>query len=306
MSGLKGDYMGFTYNGVHSSDLGIVRVSNGSRFDENLLPTIQDKTVQVPGGDGTYYFGSYYTQRQINVSFAFDGLDEDRVQQIRKLFGDKKIHELVFDETPYKAYFAKVTGSTTLKYLPFGEGEVNRVFKGEGSLQFTCYNPYAVCKKKFLNEYDCDNVDEWALGSGLKEEQDSLDRLIDNKIELYNPGVKDAECIITLRADDQCAGYKLQLMFADEQVGEIEIEWDPDSTNIPKYFILDSKTNLVHGADSNKNNNGNIYNEFIVSGDFFNIPIGDSRILVQKIDASGTNMEQLDEDVSISYNYYYF
>jgi hypothetical protein len=66
-----------------------------------------------------------------------------------------------------------------------------------------------------LSEYDCENVDEWALGSGLKEEQDSLDRLIDNKIELYNPGVKDAECIIILRAD-QCAGYKLQLMSADE------------------------------------------------------------------------------------------
>jgi hypothetical protein len=40
MSEFKGDYMGFTYNGSHSSDLGIVRVSNGSRFDENLLPTL--------------------------------------------------------------------------------------------------------------------------------------------------------------------------------------------------------------------------------------------------------------------------
>ena len=65
MSVLKGDYIGFSYGinhktgrPMHSSDLGIVRTSNGSRFDENLLPTMQDKTVQVPGGDGTYYFGS--------------------------------------------------------------------------------------------------------------------------------------------------------------------------------------------------------------------------------------------------------
>jgi hypothetical protein len=36
----KGDYMGFTYNHVHSSELGIVRVSDGSRFNENLLPTM--------------------------------------------------------------------------------------------------------------------------------------------------------------------------------------------------------------------------------------------------------------------------
>jgi phage-related protein len=57
------DYIGFTYNNVHSSDLGIVRVNNGSRFEENLLPTIKDKTVEVPGRDGVYYFGSQYTQR---------------------------------------------------------------------------------------------------------------------------------------------------------------------------------------------------------------------------------------------------
>jgi hypothetical protein len=39
------DYIGFTFNGVHSSDLGIMRVSDGSRYNDSLLPTIQDKTV---------------------------------------------------------------------------------------------------------------------------------------------------------------------------------------------------------------------------------------------------------------------
>ena len=48
----KGDYLGFTFNGKHSSNFGIVRTSSGSRFDEDLLPTIQDKSVQVPGKDG--------------------------------------------------------------------------------------------------------------------------------------------------------------------------------------------------------------------------------------------------------------
>ena len=57
----RADYIGFYFNGYHSSELGIVRVSDGSRFNENLLPTIQDKTVQIPGGDGMYHFGSYYT-----------------------------------------------------------------------------------------------------------------------------------------------------------------------------------------------------------------------------------------------------
>ena len=153
MSEFKGDYMGFTYNGVHSSVLGIVRTSDGSRFNENLLPTIQDKTVQVPGGDGTQYFGSYYTQRQFSVSFAFDSLTEEQVARLKSHFGDKQIHDLIFDETPYKVYSAKVTGTATLKHIPFGEGTTGRTYKGEGTIQFTCYWPFARCRFKSKEEY---------------------------------------------------------------------------------------------------------------------------------------------------------
>ena len=173
MSVLKGDYIGFSYGTnpetgkpMHSSDLGIVRTSDGSRFNENLLPTIQDKTVQVPGGDGTYYFGSYYTQRQFPVSFAFDGLTEEQINTLKRHFGDKKIHDLIFDETPYKIYRAKVTGTATIKYIPFDEGSTHRLYKGEGSIQFTCYYPFARCafsdtatKESLRATYP--NVDEW-------------------------------------------------------------------------------------------------------------------------------------------------
>ena len=168
----KGDYMGFSYGTkadgtpMHSSDLGIVRVSDGSRFNENLLPTIQDKTVQVPGGDGTYYFGSYYTQRQFTISFAFDDLTEEGFTKLKRHFGDKQVHDLIFDEAPYKAYRAKVTGTATIKHIPFAEGETNRIYKGEGSIQFTCYEPFARCildknstKEKLRTTYS--NIDEW-------------------------------------------------------------------------------------------------------------------------------------------------
>ena len=142
MSVLRKDYIGFTYNGKHSSELGILRTSDGSRFNENLLPTMQDKTVQVPGGDGTYYFGSYFTQRQFSVSFAFDSLTEQQLAELKAHFGDKQIHDLIFDETPYKVYSAKVTGTATIKHVPF-DGEDEIIYKGEGTIQFTCYYPFA-------------------------------------------------------------------------------------------------------------------------------------------------------------------
>ena len=53
-----GDYIGFSFGGGHASGLGIVRISDGSRFEEGLLPNFQDKTATISGKDGIYYFGS--------------------------------------------------------------------------------------------------------------------------------------------------------------------------------------------------------------------------------------------------------
>jgi hypothetical protein len=42
---IKGDFISFSYNGVHSTELGIVHVSSSDRYADALLPTIQDKAV---------------------------------------------------------------------------------------------------------------------------------------------------------------------------------------------------------------------------------------------------------------------
>ena len=117
MTALKGDFLGFQFDNIHSSELGIMRVSDGNRYTENLLPTIQDKTNQIPGDHGTFFFGSYYTQRPINFSIAFDNLSEEQMRKIKEVFGDGKIHDLIFDESPYKVYKVKVNGTPNLKYI---------------------------------------------------------------------------------------------------------------------------------------------------------------------------------------------
>ena len=188
MSHIKGDFLGFTFDGVHSTELGIFRVSDGSRYSENLLPTIQDKTVQIPGADGMYYYGSYYTQRQFNISIAFDSLSEAQLRRLKTIFSDKKIHDLIFDELPYKVYKVKATGTPNLKYVCFerpsstdlrdretGDGinskeelygvgartTSGRVYKGEGQLNFISYNPFAKSRFKYLDQYTIKNIPEW-------------------------------------------------------------------------------------------------------------------------------------------------
>ena len=126
MSIIKGDFLGFTFDDVHSSELGITRISDGSRYTENLLPTIQDKTIQVPGSDGTYYHGSFYTQKAFNFPIAFDSLTEEQLRKIKVLFADKKIHNLIFDELPYKIYKVKTIGTPNLEYICFDEKDKYR------------------------------------------------------------------------------------------------------------------------------------------------------------------------------------
>lgn len=168
-----GDFIGFSFAGHHSTDLGICRVSDGNRYNDIFLPTVQDKTVQVPGGDGTYYFGSYFTQKPFTINVAFDEMTEEQYQNMSKVFGDKKIHPLIFDDHPYKVYYAKVTGNPQLKTICFDDPYTKgRVYKGEGTLNFTCYCPYAESQFNYIEDYykaGYQNVDEWAAASGLPE-----------------------------------------------------------------------------------------------------------------------------------------
>ena len=315
MSEFKGDYLGFSYGTktdgtpMHSSDLGIVRVSDGSRFNENLLPTMQDKTVQVPGGDGTYYFGSYYTQRQFNISFAFDALTETDIARLKTHFGDKKIHDLIFDETPYKVYSAKVTGTASIKYLAFDEGSGReRIYKGEGSIQFTCYTPFARSKFKFLDEYEnIENINEWATASGLKATQGSFDiyNQTTGQINLFNPGDFNAHFTLTLFFNDYEDKFTIPAGSISLPTGE-SLSWN--AINRQKvndtwdtYIVISSKLNLIYGGEGGKKT-GTIYNQYIDFGDFFTIPQGNSTLTL----SSGAKPTEGEKRVNIKYDYCYY
>jgi hypothetical protein len=76
MLGLRGSFLGFTYNGIHSSVLGITRTINGSRFSKNLTPELKNVTIEKPKNNGQYWYGATYSQRNFQVSFAFEEITE--------------------------------------------------------------------------------------------------------------------------------------------------------------------------------------------------------------------------------------
>lgn len=310
MSVLKGDYIGFSYNGKHSSDLGIARVSDGSRFNENLLPSMQDKTVQVPGGDGSYYFGSQYAPQQFSISFAFDSLTEGQLQELKRVFGDKKVHPLIFDEIPYKIYQAKVTSSATIKYIAFEEGKTNRVYKGEGSLQFTVFQTYARVKYKFLTQYSRAEqmlAEEWNDAARLLESQGNFDIRSNNQIPIYNPGDIEADFVFSIRfINGKIPATKLSLNLANDTERQLALnEMIAQGSDVE--VKIDTKANLIEGYDSSGKKTGNIYNRYIKAGFFFKLPISieTSNPPYLVIDNSKGIISNL-SNAPLEYYYYYF
>lgn len=187
------DFIGFTYNGKHCiKHFNIYRTSDGSRYNDDLVPSMNDKTADIPGGDGQYYFYTKHKTKQFSISIAFEHLTESLYREMREWLDGKGIHDLIFDEAPYKVYSAKVTGTPQLKTLCFDEknesGAIERIYKGEGTIQFTCYYPYAHTPNattkvhtsaantnfgadgKILSNYSdtyCSNKNEWSATSEL-------------------------------------------------------------------------------------------------------------------------------------------
>lgn len=281
---LSGDFIGFTFNNVHSSDMGIIRTSDGSRFNENLLPTFADRTVQVPGGDGIYYFNSNYTQRLLQISIATDELTELQFRKLKQWLGDKEIHPLVFDEAPYKTYMVKINGTPTLKFICFDNITANgieRVYKGEGTIQFVAYFPFARCVKKYLSEYTNENKNEWAMTSGLRNQtttDETGNQIIYDGtgkiINLYNAG--------DLETDFYAYYNKTEFSkLTQVSIGSNILTFNISSAidNRDAYIRINSKANLIEGCSDNYSLTGTLYNKFITSGDFFKIPLGESQLI---------------------------
>lgn len=137
-----GNFDTSTYNTGSKS---FIRTSDGDRYNQHLSPQLNDKTADVPGGDGMYFFGTTHKSKVFDVSFAFQGLTRSNINDIKKAFDGKEIKELCFAEESNRVYMAKVTSQPSIKMLAFGDG-ANETYNGEGTVQFTAYWPYARSK----------------------------------------------------------------------------------------------------------------------------------------------------------------
>ena len=236
------DFTGFTFNGKHCSQFGLIRISDGDRYEDSLVLGLTNEAAEVPGGAGQYYFGEQIKERTFNIKIAYDSVTEAEKREIRQwLHPDDKLHELIFDEKPYVKYFVKCSKEVVAKELCFNE-ESNefgfptnkRIYKGEINLEFTAFMPYGIGRMNYFDgsifdskdvsilsaEYQ--NIFEWVYASRILSDSAIYSNITGqnlNQIEninatipwggwVYNPGDAETGFTLTLKKEASGKTYK--------------------------------------------------------------------------------------------------
>lgn len=253
MSVYSGDFLGFTIGDIHSSQLNITRVSSSDRYSDILLPSFKDTTAEVPGGDGMYYWNTFYSQKPFTLDFAYDDLRDEDLRALRQIFGFKGIQQLIFDEFPYKKYMVKCVAPPNFKYICFDHLEM-RLYKGEGQANLMAYYPYAFATFS-------PTVENTTTG------------------QINNIGDLPAEIKLTYDIGTAASLGTIELFDLEEHsLGKLMFSGITQQDENDAYILINFKTHLVEGLDQNFNKTGHLYNKFIVGGDFFDAPLGRTRL----------------------------
>ena len=274
------DFCGFTWRGDHSSKYGIVRVSDGSRYNDTILPAFQDTTQKMPGSDGTLYWESFYTNKTFSINSAFDHLTEDNYRKLRQWLNGKDRGELIFDEAPYKAYTVKLQSAPQLKTICFNEDN-QRIYKGEGTISFIAYYPFARGVYKFKDNIPktIKNTEEWIGASGLEgaHQGTTYNSFSGGSCNLYNAGDLPTDFKLIVNIGNNPTNITLKRS-ETETIGSLNFSLTAQGSDT--YVRFNSATQLIEGlkktSDGGIELTGNLYNKYITSGDWFKIPLGES------------------------------
>ena len=288
------DFVGFTFNGRHSSEFNILRVSQSSRYTDLLVPEFQDQTLQIKGRDGIYYWKTNDTKRSFNLSVAFDSITEQNLHNLRKWLNSKTVGDLIFDELPYKKYSVKIESTPQFKFICFDDINGQRIYKGEGTINFVSYKSKARQTIKYLSQayvggqYNVGplldryhNLKEWEGATSFLTTQGSYDNVGHSEVVLYNAGDVETDIKIFIPFETNPLSFSLSFKNSAGVTTNTLICRNISRKDInDEYICVNTYNHLIEGANSNFNITNNVYNIYHTSGTFTKIPVGESYISI--------------------------
>lgn len=255
-----GDFLSFSFRGVNSADMGIVRVSDGSRFTTNLFPPSRESIIAVEGRSESFVADIWHEPRTFDLEFVFDDVTELGLRRLRTWLRNDVMGELFFDETDYKAYEVRVTNEVRLNFVPFDDkktvryaptgGDVTpRIYKGEGNVTFKAYFPYA---KNRYDRINSGNIEQWVAAAGIPvsgtTNYDTLNAA--GSATLFNAGEITTPLDIEFKVVNNTGYQSFQLREDGDLIGQIVL--DLSKLSVGTTYIIDSYRKIVRQKNSNK------------------------------------------------------
>ena len=232
----KGEiYLTFVFDGIDSTQIGVVSVSDGSTYDTPILPTFTDNSLEVDGYDGRYYFNTRITQKDFTYNCFIDNLSAFQFDQLKSWIRPKKIGKLIRPEEPYRYYWVKVSSVENLGNIPLTHPDTGGVsYTGNFSVTFTTIGQscgygmfYYQDDLKYYEYRDIfDGTQDYYYDTGLLYKEEMLPLHVTRTAgtwdpQIYNPGTYRSKIRLQIIPSADIASGVITL--TNETIGDVGI-----------------------------------------------------------------------------------
>lgn len=232
----KGEiYLTFVFDGIDSTQVGVVSVSDGSTYDTPVLPAFTDNSLEVDGYDGRYYFNTRITQKDFTYNCFIDNLSAFQFDQLKSWIRPKKIGKLIRPEEPYRYYWVKVSLVENLGNIPLTHPDTGGVsYTGNFSVTFTTIGQscgygmfYYQDDLKYYEYRDIfDGTQDYYYDTGLLYKEEMLPLHVTRTAgtwdpQIYNPGTYRSKIRLQIIPSADIASGVITL--TNETIGDVGI-----------------------------------------------------------------------------------
>ena len=232
----KGEiYLTFVFDGIDSTQIGVVSVSDGSTYDTPILPAFTDNSLEVDGYDGRYYFNTRITQKDFTYNCFIDNLSAFQFDQLKSWIRPKKIGKLIRPEEPYRYYWVKVSSVENLGNIPLTHPDTGGVsYTGNFSVTFTTIGQscgygmfYYQDDLKYYEYRDIfDGTQDYYYDTGLLYKEEMLPLHVTRTAgtwdpQIYNPGTYRSKIRLQIIPSADIASGVITL--TNETIGDVGI-----------------------------------------------------------------------------------
>ena len=164
-------FISFSYGGISIEDFNLIATIDGDRMSKQLYGNFNDITSDYDVVDGTFYWGTHFTNNQLNFTLSTDEISERDLELFKNWFRPGIARELILAEHPNRGIMARVVSTPAMNMLPFEEKQEitlenettynfsTTVYRGNINLAFTMDDPFW---------YSIDNEIELSDSEGFK------------------------------------------------------------------------------------------------------------------------------------------